>query len=71
MVLDAGHVHYCCDSCTNHDKIGVKKKRKKNTYFIWFSNVPTSTGMTAQTFHYNKIRLHRRVFIIILDMIKL
>ena len=38
---------------------------------MWFGNVPTSMGTVAQTFTITEIWLHRRVFIVILDMTKL
>ena len=43
----------------------------KKTYFTWFGNVSTSMGTIAQTFTITEIGLHRRVFIITLDMTKL
>ena len=72
MVLDAGHMHYCCDSCNNHDTIGVKKKTKTKTQILCDSVVclhPRERKL--KLFTIIKIGLHMRVFIITLDMIKL
>ena len=38
---------------------------------MWFASVPTSIGTTTQIFTIFEIGLHKRVFIITLDMIKL
>ena len=72
MVLDAGHMHYCCDSCNNHDTIGVKKKTKKKTQILCDSVVCLHPRERKfKLFTIIKIGLHMRVFIITLDMIKL
>ena len=61
----------CCDSCNNSDRNQRKKIHRTHIGFIWFGNVPASIGSKAQCFTKTEIRLHRRVFIIILNMTKL
>ena len=62
----------CCESCNNGKENRRRKTRRTQyTNFTWFGSVPTSIGMTAQNFTITEIGLHRRVFIITLDMIKL
>ena len=62
----------CYESYNNDDKKS-KKKNKKTQYtnFTWFDSVPISTGTAAQNFTITEIGLHKRIFIIIPDMIKL
>ena len=63
-----------CDSCNNDDKIEVKKKNEENTYFIILSGSAVCLHLREQwlkIFTITEIGLHRRVFIITLDMTKL
>ena len=61
----------CCESCNNGYKNQRRKTRTQYTDFTWFGSVPTSTGTSTQNFTITKIGLHRRVFIITLDITKL
>ena len=61
----------CYELCNNGDKNWRRKKRTQYTDFTWFGNVPTSMGTMTQNFNIFEIGLHRRVFIITIDMIKL
>ena len=50
------YVHFCCNSCNNNDKFGVKKIKNKKTYKFYVLELFTIT----------EISLHIRVFIITL-----